>query len=223
MVSCEDSEIPVYSADDFISFKPDVKDTKTAFSFIGIPEIKQTDTLSIELHLIGNVADYDREVAIIVADSSSAKEGEDFKIQRPILLKKGAIKTNVEVVLFRTEDIKSTSKSIWLVIDNSDSLLKAERKDDLFETYGIEFSEDIESLVEPDWWRSRFSQFIYSKTRHLQYINEIGSSDDPTIAIEGLSLGDSYNYVLYKLQIATKLYNETHSDVLSDENGPITW
>jgi hypothetical protein len=223
MIACQDAEIPIYESGSYISFKPDKNNTKLAYSFLGTPSDVLKDTITVEVQLIGRVVDFDREVAVVVADSSTAKAGIDFEIIHPIFLKKNEIRSNVQVVLNRTEALRTTSKTVWLAIADSEALLKAERKNDQFETYKIEFAEDMSALQEPAWWASRFSQFVYSKMRHLQYINEVGSSVDPTEAVPGMQQGDSYYYVLYKLQTATKAYNDTHEEPLSDENGPISW
>nr|WP_321413320.1 DUF4843 domain-containing protein [uncultured Allomuricauda sp.] len=223
IAACDKEEIPVYTNQDFISFEQDESKVSMEYSFLGKPESFEKDTIWVLVNLIGNTADQDREINVMVADSSTASEGVDFKIVRPVLLPAKEVSAQIPVVLLRNETLKESSKKLIIALQDGNGLVKAEYKDDLFETFSIGFSEDINSLVRPSWWDRYSNYFPYSKIRHLQYLRVIGADVDPIDAFPELFDSASYDYTLYKLQEDTDLYNETHEQPLADEFGPIDW
>ena len=93
VVSCRKDSIKPYSGEnDSVCFVSQM----TPFSFRGVVEDKKT--FLIPLTLIGNVADYDREVSVRVMDSekNTAVENKDF-VLKSASVKAGATKGELEI------------------------------------------------------------------------------------------------------------------------------
>lgn len=71
--------------------------------------------LPVKVQLIGRVADYDRELTI-TATSENAEEGVDYELPESSCIKAGASSAEYEVVLKRTEELKTERKMLALEI-----------------------------------------------------------------------------------------------------------
>lgn len=165
------------------------------------------DTIDVSVMLLGNLSDNDRIVNVIV-DSTTASEGTDFKLIIPTIMAKETGTAAVKLVLYRTNDIKTTTKVIRLKLQDSDNLLAAKYPGRT--SFTIKFSDKMEK---PSWWPDYFWQ--YSETRMLFYISVLGSSAD--------FFSENFAATLYALKVATAEYNATHEVPLQDEYGLITW
>jgi hypothetical protein len=205
-------DLMTYDTDNYVQFTGD----STVYTFLDKAATLKQDTVPVRIALIGKLSDADREVSLVVADSSTAVEGKDFTILGPVLLEKDSAALSARVIVHRTADLTTQSKTIWLGLKSSASLKKAIFKNNVKTAYKIVFSDKIEK---PSWWDSQFFSYKFSVTRMRFYIDVMGSTASPAT----FAPSNGTVYTLYKLKVATLEYNATHATPLADENGPITW
>lgn len=181
----------------------------TVYSFMDHGNVTK-DTISIGIKLIGKLSDRDRVLNVTV-DSTTAKEGTDFKIVTPVILQKDSGVTKVKVVLYRTAGLKTDTKTIWIGIHNSSDINVANYPG--YTSFKIKFSDKLEK---PEWWDNYVGfMWPFTETRMLFYISVLGSTNN--------FFDENYAGTLYKLKLALAEYNASHAVPLSDEYGLITW
>ncbi|MFD2968748.1 DUF4843 domain-containing protein [Sphingobacterium bambusae] len=211
-VSCE-KEYVRYESDDYVKFAGDT----SFYTFYTKPSNIIEDTVKVRIDLIGKVSSEDRAINLVVDDSTNAVEGVDFKIQRPVVLKEGAASTTANVILYRTGQLKTQTRTIWLSIKDDTSLKRAQYKDDIYTTYKVAFSDQ---LKKPSWWDLYFTpmNILYSSGKMQFYIDVIGTDLQP------LYIPGDFPYVLFRLKTAVLEYRAQNGDYPRDENGDrISW
>lgn len=212
LVGCK-KEIMTYNASDYIAFTTD----STIYAFYEKVTTLRQDTIDIRLKLIGNVANEDREVLLVVDDSTTAISGKHFKLMSPVILGKDSNFVSAKVILYRTDDLKVDSKEIWFSLRDGKELLKATYAGNSLTTFKLRFSDKLEK---PDWWDSYFYLYPWTEVRMQFYIDVMGSPDIPD------SFAPNRNglyYTVYKLKTALLEYNATHDTPLSDAYGKVSW
>ncbi|MVT08810.1 DUF4843 domain-containing protein [Chitinophaga tropicalis] len=208
--SCK-KDIMTYGSEDSVYFTED----STNYTFVDKKSSVITDTVIVRVKLIGKLSEKDRTLNVTV-DSGDAVEGKDYTVLKPVVLQKDSNFVSVKVVLNRTTDLLTKNKKIWLGLKNSDDIKAADFPPHT--QHKLTFSDKVEK---PDWWDSYFYLFNYSDTRMRFYIDVMGSTLAPNQYTGGVGL--DFSVVIYLLKAATIEYNQTHTEPLSDEYGPINW
>lgn len=210
--SCEKDGM-VYEATDGLYFLTD----STVYTFVDKPSSLIKDTVTVELKLIGRLADNDREVRFRV-DSTNATQDVDFVMLQPALLQKQTSILQFKIVLNRTENIQTAARNVWFSMDASENFVIDSASYPRLQ-HKLVFSDRLER---PSWWNTHFSPFSYSTTRMQFYIDVFGSVKAPTTnATTGIGIG--LGAALYMLKHALNDYNASHPQPLSDEFGLINW
>lgn len=89
--------------------------TSMDYSFAKYPS-RQVDTIQLQVSVMGNAAPSDREINVIVADTSiaNATEGVEFKLLPPYIMPANAYSTTIPVVVFRTDAMDSLTYTFVL-------------------------------------------------------------------------------------------------------------
>lgn len=203
LYSCAKEDIEVYSGQDGIYFDqhwgvshfgndiinrdPYGTNLRQTYSRVPFGEITERDsTLKINIQVSGHVRDYDRPFGIqVVADSTSAIEGEEFEIpEKDLVIKAGQIRTTLRVVCHRTERMLDETVKLQVRI------LPGEHFAETFGPTGVgvmpivsngELKEDYPNnldamvhniyinseLVEPvNWYRGKTTLGVWSKEKY---------------------------------------------------------
>lgn len=206
-VSCK-KEYVRYESENYVKFASDT----TFYTFFTKSSAITSDTVKVRIDLIGKLSSEDRAINLVIDDSTTAVDGVDFKIQRPVILKEGTSSTIANVIVYRTEQLKTKTRNIWLSIKDDASLKRANYKGGRYTTYKVAFSDQ---LRKPTWWDLYFTpmNILYSSGKMQFYIDVIGTDAQP------LYISGDFPYVLFRLQTAVLTYRAEHGDYPRDENG----
>lgn len=116
--ACQTEEIELFTTDDALVYFQSVLytssngsegyTTRTAYSFVGVPESRKDVTFRGELRMMGKVVDYDRKVKIVVDDEKTTMEaGIDYEVNfDTISVKAGANSARVPVRFLRNTGLR---------------------------------------------------------------------------------------------------------------------
>ena len=231
--SCE-KEIDTYEDDPQLYFFERATDllqtriTSKSFSFVALASTVLTDTVKIKVKTMGLAANRDRVMrGVTVKAGTTAIEGVNYAFIDGVI-KAGQVEGYLPVVLYRTENIKTTTLYLNLAIANAGDFKPGVVEDQAF---SLAWSDD---LVKPSNWDgfiSLSSYFgTYSKVKYRFIIDVTGVTDFP-LQQSGRNplLPGEYSAVMMndvKLRIKTALaaYNASHAKPLTDENEvPVTF
>lgn len=211
MSACK-KDIMTYDTFDFVAFTTD----SVVYPFFNKATTLTQDTVNVRIKLIGNIAERDRDVNLVIDDSTTAIAGVNYKLITPVL-KKDSNFVSAKVILYRTADLKTSSKVIWFSLKDGSGLKRATYAKNALSTFKLRFSDKLEK---PDWWDDAFYLYPWTEIRMRFYIDVMGSENAPdTFAPNGSGL----YFTLYKLKTALLEYNATHSTPLTDANGKVSW
>lgn len=209
VASCkENDDLSMYENDPKVYFWGGVN-TVTAdsigYNFILLPTSQTKDTIYLPLRIMGDVADYDREVELEIVDSSSAKEHIVFEIG-PKKVRANSFTDSIPVYINRTPDM--TTKILKLYVN----LLPSKDFKVGYDQYK-DFKVSItDQLVPPTWsftFAAVFGQFSMVKFRFM--VATLQRVTFPNLPSELAAMGS-------KCKVALAAY-EAANGPLYDENG----
>lgn len=125
----------------------------TNYSFAG--KSIERDTIWMQVNLLGEPADYDRKFTISVNDDNKAVAGKHYEaFQSEYIMKKGEMVTMVPVVLFNSEDLKTSAVRLSFSL-GATSDLSLGLKDRT--SYYLDLSN---FLMKPAYWDEPYDQYI---------------------------------------------------------------
>ncbi len=209
LFSCEKSDIPTYSAQDYIKFTKNLDDS-TNFTFLFHPGVQSYD-LALPLEISGIPVVQDKAYKIVVDTKlSTAIEGTHFSLPAHMVFRTGNVIDTCFIKLYKTADMKSNTYRI---------VLRLEPTTDFGVIGQIEYTVAIinvsDKVAKPDWWEGNVEWYYlgdYSDTKFQKFIEVTGISD-LTDASDGLIRA-------YALQFTFWLQEETRNNrTVYDENG----
>ena len=210
LVGCNKEDRLMYENDPGIFFfegwyilNPDSIDR----TFVVKPEDIIKDTVMLNLRISGFAADKDREVNLVVADSSTGERGKHFQFD-PVIIKAGEYTAQVPVYLSRTPDMKTKQFRIWLTLGESADFEPA------FGNRTSYLIKVTDQLSKPEDWGD-WLYGNYSLVKHQFMVSRLGH------ARITMSMGAQFSEMLSILQkMRTELADyELEHGVLIDENG----
>lgn len=210
LIACNKGEKLMYTDDPGIFFfegyttvNPDSIDR----SFVVKPDDITADTVILQLRISGFAADKDRQVNLLVADSSTGEKGKHFRFD-PVIVKAGEYKVDVPVYLLRTPDMKQNQFRIWLTLGESADFKPAFKSRI---SYLIKVSDQ---LTKPEDWED-WLYGNYSLVKHQFMVSRLGHAKIT------MSMGAQFSEMLSILQkMRTELADyELENGLLMDENG----
>lgn len=184
------------------------------YNFITEPASKTKDTLTEELllRIMGVAVNYDREINIVLEDSSSAVQGVHFDLPDPVIMPANTYEVYIPVYLYRTDDLQTDTKTIYLTIEESNDF------DTGYDANLQHYITVTDQLTQPSDWPGFISDSYYgtySKVKHEFIVQTLG-----TIRIT-MATGSSISQIMsfyQKLILALSRYEAANGPLL-DENG----
>ncbi|RFS20684.1 DUF4843 domain-containing protein [Chitinophaga silvatica] len=176
------------------------------YNFILAPLEQIKDTVYLPLRIMGDPATYDRAVQLLVADSSTAKEGVDFTFG-PKIVRAGHFTDSIQVYVLRKSEMQTQVKRLYVVIQQSKDFKPGY---DDFRKFTVAITDQV---LPPTWTYSlnvTFGAFSMVKFRFmvttLKRTNYAGILPSEMAAMAS------------KCKVALAEYEETNGPLL-DENG----
>lgn len=218
-VGCQKEEIPSYTGKEAISFFIGPFDLDSlVYSFAYELEVKQHDTIFLDMRLQGPVTSYPRAIKIKASEGTTATEGVDFQLPE-FYLPAGSTVAQYPVVVYNTKAMNDRSLRIVLDVATSDDLVPGATgqvgQDDgrtiAINQYKILVSNILE---QPSYWADIeyfFGTFSQTKFRFMIDVLQITDFSTESIGVSGL-----YNYPIV-LREALQEYEREHGEPLTDE------
>ncbi|SEN02289.1 protein of unknown function [bacterium A37T11] len=234
LTACQKDKLPPATYEDGIWFYASASaisgndaDAKLANAFTGnytfyfYPEAIQDTFLLPEVRVMGDPKNYDRSFSMIVADSSSAKEGVHFKFLNTVV-PAGQVSTTPSLILLNTPDLLEKKVDLYLQLEPSADFPAVMGRDTLsadksflFSThYHLTFNNLIQS---PPYWSTVPYLGKWSAVK-FEFINSIIGFFPGLVPVTSDEYSQYYSYYLH-LRSALADYNSAHpGEPLTDEN-----
>lgn len=204
LTGCEENERMLYSAPSAVYFSEMTSEDSLQYSFAS--GLKEIDTVSIPLMIIGEKVSYPRQIQVEVDASTTAQENVHYKLSSTVIeLPVGEVKTAVHVVVM-DNDAALESSSVALVLN-----LKAN------EDFVLGFPEQLSArliitkqLVKPSYWEMPLSLYYgrYSKAKHRLCIQVQGFDFPETFDMDKVGDFISYGRMVYNSLLRNPLWDE---------------
>ena len=204
LTGCEENERMLYSAPSAVYFSEMTSEDSLQYSFAS--GLKEIDTVSIPLMIIGEKVSYPRQIQVEVDASTTAQENVHYKLSSTVIeLPAGEVKTAVHVVVM-DNDAALEYGSVALVLN-----LKAN------EDFVLGFPEQLSArliitkqLVKPSYWEMPLSLYYgrYSKAKHRLCIQVQGFDFPETFDMDKVGDFISYGRMVYNSLLRNPLWDE---------------
>lgn len=226
LLSCKKNDDLMYQQDPrvyFYKYPNNSEKDSIAYSFAQQPIGTEKDTVYAVLRIMGDTVNYDREVNLFAADSSTAVEGRDYTFG-PKIIHAGAFSDSLPIYITKSAAMDTTTLRLYLRIGDSKDF-KAGYVDNGYNLTGtggrLNFLIAINNtLTKPtNWDRSLASYFgTYSKVKFQFLISITGILDWSSLYPATLA------YIQQQAKTALLDYQAEHGTSLLDENGnPVTF
>lgn len=154
IVACSEDTLTTYSDKDSTLNMASVK-RKINFAFSQTHVL--TDTVVIDVQLVGAIQDMDRTFKIGVVDSlTTAEEGVHFTLKDEYVFPKNAYQGSFELVVLRDTTLKDSLFTLALtVLENehfTSSMVGISESDTEVIDYQVQLIEVLDFQAEPEWW-----------------------------------------------------------------------
>ena len=213
LTGCEENERMLYSAPSAVYFSEITSEDSLQYSFAS--GLKEIDTVSIPVMIIGEKVSYPRQILVEVDASSTAQENVHYKLaSTTIELPAGEVKTAVEVVVMDND----------AALEYGSVALKLNLKSN--EDFVLGFPEQLSArliitkqLVKPNYWEMPLSLYYgrYSKAKHRLCIQVQGFDFPETFDMDKVGDFISYGRMVYNSLLKSPLWDEeTQTYVYAD-------
>lgn len=220
--SCKKTTDLMYKSDPRVYFykygrTPDQDSTNYNFSYQDVSVVK--DTIYVQLRIMGDATNYDREVNILVDDSSTAVENQDFAFG-PKIIHAGAYADSIPVYLFKTAKMESGELHLNMTIGTSKDFKPGYTDNSWDLTAGgsrLNFAINITNqLTKPAFWDNSLAYFFgtYSQVK-FQYIIVVSGITDWSSS----PYPATTTYIVQQVKAALLQYEQDNGHPLLDENG----
>lgn len=220
--SCKKSSLIMYQDDPRVYFykygrasNQDILPYSFAFKDVNIVK----DTVYLQLRIMGDTTNYDREVNIMVDDSSTAVENEDFAFG-PKIIHAGLFADSIPVYLFKTPKMDTSVLNLNMTIGESKDFKPGyvDNGWDLTATGSrLNFAITITNqLQKPTIWDNQLVRYFgtYSRVK-FQFIIVVSGISDWSSAPYPATL----TFVVQQVKAELLQYQADNGHPLLDENG----
>lgn len=147
--------------------------TRLAFGNLPDPTVESA-IFTVPVLLMGSVADYDREFHVETMKEAN-NSGTRYEIIQPSILKAGATEADIEIKLWKTENLSVRDTIIIQLVDSPD--LRVMMKD--FSTRCITFYKGYDR---PEWWTDSYTEYNLGGFHEIKMeilFEVLGSTDNP--------------------------------------------
>jgi hypothetical protein len=203
-IACTENEHPLYSGDSAVYFSETTSDDSLQYSFAS--GLKQRDTISIPIKIIGQSEPEARTIDFDVNPQSTAVEGTHYTFRTSqITLPAGEVETTLDVIVM-DNDPELEHKTVELIVE-----LQA---NDNFE---LGFSDNLrirliitKQLVKPTYWEMPLSLYYgsYSKAKHRLCIQIQGFDFPDKFDMDMVEQYISYGRLVYNSLLRNPIWDE---------------
>lgn len=216
-VSCNKQDAIMYKEDPRVYFKKaQVLSDSLLYSFAVKANTVMTDTVYLQLRIMGTATDYDRAINIFLSDTSTARAGYHFNLG-PLVMPANKYETKIPVYLYRKPGLKDSTVTADLIIGASKDFQPGYNdKTAISVTDRLHYKISIsDKLSKPLNWDGSLSPYfgIYSLVK-LKFMIQATGRIDWTVQIYPNEL----NALTQQVKMALSEY-ETANGKLIDENG----
>lgn len=203
-VGCEENERMVYSSPCAVYFSETTSEDSLQYSFAS--GLKEIDTVSIPVKIIGEKVPYLRHIQVEVDKSSTAQENLHYNLSSTVVpLPAGEVKTDVEVVVF--------DKDKSLEHESVELLLHLRANDDFVLGFPEQLSARLiitKQLIKPSYWDMPLSLYYgsYTKAKHRLCIQVQGFDFPETFNLDKVGDFISYGRMVYNSLLRNPLWDE---------------
>lgn len=215
--ACKKADMIEYEAGPGAYFN-DILGDSTNYSFANNVNILTTDTLFLDIRIMGELTDYEREIQLVATEGSTATEGVHYKLPA-VKIPANTYLLKYPVILFNTPDLKTKTVRLELTIARNRDFINGPgmvTNSRLYNLYKINFNN---RLIKPDYWLYIQNYFgEYSDVKYRFMIDVLGFSNFMPDHIGGsIMYSDFLNYA-GAMSRALEEYETLYGPKL-DENG----
>lgn len=224
LAGCSKQELPRYEQPDALSFYFNNGDADSvSYSFATIGYGRQTDTVFLQMRVLGAVVDKDRPVTLRSVEGSAARENKDYKLPA-FVVPAGVSSFLYPLVVYKTVEMKSQILRLVLEVAPSEAFpgIAAEGLVAGLTTAENTYSHNrikvdlTDKLIKPNAWPSRFG--TYSDVKYSFVIQTLGTGDFRLTTAGGIWTTADLDLAVVMLREALIKY-EVANGVLIDETG----
>lgn len=181
LVACETEKATLYdTAQDGMYFSKktvsyELVDDTVRMAFGSLPDpYVESAVFPVPVILMGSVADVDREFDVEVLKDKT-NPGTRYEIVRPLVLKAGEIRANIDIRLWRTENLSVRDTITLKLVPTADLVVKMAD----FSTRCITFYRGFDR---PDWWTDSYIDYDIGRFHEIKMeilMTILGSIGDP--------------------------------------------
>lgn len=216
--SCKKSSEITYNEPAMVYFyKYGINADSLHYTFANKDVERTEDTVYLHFRIMGDAAEQDREVNLIVEDSSTAVQGVDFSFGAEVI-HAGAFEDSIAVVLHKTAKLDTTAATIHLAIGASKDF-KPGYTDNGINLSGtgsrLQYSIIMSNqLNKPDNWDGSLSRYFGSYSRvKFQFIISVSGITDWTSTPYPATL----TFIVQQTKAALLQYKQDNGHPLLDE------
>lgn len=170
---CKKEALLAYQAGSGAYFNDPLSDS-TNYSFANNVDVLETDTLFLDMRIMGDLTDYDREIQLEAAEGSTATAGIHYKLPS-VKIPANSYKLKYPVILFNTPDLITKTVRLELTIATNKDFINGAgmiTNSRLYNRYKINFNN---RLIKPDYWMYIQNYFgEYSDVKYRFMIDVLG-------------------------------------------------
>lgn len=224
MVGCQKQEVMQYDSADALSFYYGASEADSlSYSFATIGYGKQSDTLYLQMRVVGDVASQPRPVKLHAVGGSTARLNIDYKLPE-FSVPANTASFLYPLVINKTPEMKTQILRLVLEVEPNDAFpglapeglvpgLTSATNTTSINKLKIDFTD---KLIKPNNWPYQFG--TYSDVKYDFVIQVLGSGDFRTEAQGGTWTATDLTLAAVQLRDALITYEASHG-ILIDENG----
>ncbi len=215
ITGCQENEQMMFNEKPSVYFSNITASDSMAYSFAS-GKVKE-DTVIVPVKIIGEAANYDREITFSIDASSTAKEGVQYKaMDKKVVLPAGKVETQIKVVVFDKDLDQSDASLIVGLVPNDNFNLG----------YGDRLTAKIiitNQLVKPTYWDMPLSFYYgeYSKAKHRLCIQLQGEDFPPTWDRTKVQTYMAYGRMIYNYLLKTPIWDEDTQTWITADWSPL--
>jgi hypothetical protein len=217
---CKKSEKLMYREDPRVYFsKYATNPDSVIYSFAIQPDNRMSDTVYLTMRIMGTATDYDREIGLAIADTSTAVRGYHFDLG-DLVMPANQYETRIPVVLYRKPGLKDSLVTIdFTVVESKD--FKPGYDDipsTIYKKTRLQYKVVLNDyLLKPTRWDCCLASYLgtYSEVKFRFVIQTTGKTDwdDALGTTPGIM-----SYVSQAVRLALYEYEQVNGPLI-DENG----
>lgn len=217
LLACSENDHATYSGSDCIYFCQTTQQDSMQYSFAA--GLTHRDTVRIPVRIIGAAAQHDRQIAYVVAPTSTARADVHYRLLRqPALLPAGQVQTTIDVEVSDADPALQQGRvelHLTLAANEAFQAGYPDRQQARLIITGL--------LVKPSYWEMPLSLYFgkYSRAKHRLCIQVMGHDFPDRFDEADISRYIAYGRLVYASLLRNPLYDEDTGQTVTADWAPI--